>query len=369
MSEYQVAALRFATLAASRPALARARLQARLLLRRLRLLRCLALLAAAPLMVRRQRCGTQVGAAVARSASPSRAYYWRRRPPPPANAAPAPPALRTKGMCAAAPAAVRPSGGRRRFFATSRAAAPLRFARCARPLRAAAPAARSRGPGPAFSPSGLFGPRRGRPPAIPPGFLARPLVRACALRGRSLAPSALAACPCFAAASLISRPCFVAGAPCRSAWPRLVPPWPSAVAASGPGSSRPGAVSGPLGRFSPALAPGRSFLLACCARCAVAVLSAALGLSSVSPPAPSRPAAPRWVAPGSAEPNGGLASPHAATRHGSPGAFYRGAVSLRFPIVAAAGKDPAGRFPSLPLPLRFFWRKALTKANICAMLK
>lgn len=210
---------------------------------------------------------------MARSASPSRAFYWRRRPPPPASAAPAPPALRTKGMCAAAPAAVRPSGGRRRFFATSRAAAPLR---CARPLRAAAPAARSRGPGEC----------RGRPPAVPPGFFARPLVRACALRGRSLAPSALAACPCFAAASLISRPCFVAGAPCRSAWPRRVPPWPSAVAASGPGSSRPGAGSGPLGRFFPALAPGRSFMLACCARCAEAVLSPALCLSVASPFSP-----------------------------------------------------------------------------------
>ncbi len=56
------------------------------------------------------------------------------------------------------------------------------------PARAARPPLR--GPGPAFSPSALFGPRRGRASLAAPPLPRSARVRACALRGRSLAPSA-----------------------------------------------------------------------------------------------------------------------------------------------------------------------------------
>ena len=304
-------------------------------------------------MIAGPRCGR-------RSAGPLRqaGLFLAAAATPPAIIAPGPPDLRTKGMCAAAPAAVRSSGGRRRFFATARAAAPLR---CARPLRAAAPAARCRGPGPAFTPAGLFGPCRGRPPAVPPGFLARPLVRACALRGRSLAPSALAACPCFAAASLVGRPCCGAGAPCRSAWPRRVPPWPSAARLRG----RAAPARGPLAALRPPLP--RCGPRACdCSRAAPAALwrsgGCAVLVAGFSPCAlPSR--RPPLGGSGKREARlGGLRAPGRLRRRLPRGVLsWRGRPALTH--CSGCGQGSSRAVPVLALAAALFLAQGLDKSE------
>lgn len=107
-------------------------------------------------------------------------------------------------------------------------------ARFAGRVRRLAPSLRSPSPGPGRSPR-----------------LSRSgVVRACALRPRSLAPSGLAVPSAPVRASCRS-PFLCSGSAVASAWPRRVPPWPS-LRASGPGASSPGAVPGFARLSSPA---------------------------------------------------------------------------------------------------------------------
>ena len=155
---------------------------------------------------------------------------------------------------------------------------------CARPLRGGPPAAASRGR------SGVFA-RRCAPPAPPPGACppAPPLglVRACALRRRSLAPLRLARHPLRC--GLPPLPLLRSGAPGRFALPRRVPLAPSglrfAPSGFGGGWLRPGGLGGAGAAFS-GLGP-RGFLLR--ARACPRFACPAVGFS-LAPPRPAAPA-------------------------------------------------------------------------------
>ena len=237
--------------------------------------------------------------------------------------------------------------GRRSAVAFS----PLRVlpCRCAcacvpRPLRAARP-------GPAIAAPALPSPGRSAAPRLPRS--AR--VRRCA------APWALAAAPALCSPSLRC------GLP---VWSPLLRSWSLlrfGSARRGPPSSPPSGLRarGLLARGGAALwaafsrcAPG-SFL--CSGAAPPALFLRRVGFSPA--PLPSPP--PPLGAPGKRQAcSRGLRPPCRCAARLPRGSRH----AVRFPIVAAAGKGQAGLFQPLPLPLRYFWRKALTMANICATM-
>lgn len=249
------------------------------------------------------------------------------------------------GMWLAASLARLPVGspGCGRFFATSRAAVPLRLRLRPSPASGGSPRPRYRCSGVAVA-----GPL-GCPPAPSLGPCA-PLCGSVGSRCRpcALLPLAALRAPCAVAlAALVVAVALRVGSP--------GPPVLAPFGASGPGPPRPGR-GGPLGRLSP-LRPGLFFVLGCCAPCAFPPAGGVLPLS----PRPF----PRWGK-GSARPCWGACGPPP----GFAGRLPRGCPSSRaLSHCSGCGQGPGlAAAPPLPLPLRFFWRKALTKANICAML-
>lgn len=176
------------------------------------------------------------------------------------------------------------------------------LARCGCALRAASAPARGRRP--CFAaPVRRLRPRfarRGRACLACPPLSRSARVRAFALRGRSLAPSACGPALVCAAGSLFGRPCVARAWALCSAWPRGGPLRPR-FAASGPGAPRPAPVARPLAALF--LRGGRAFgcargpARACCA--SVAAASVVAGFSLL-PPRPCRPAG----APGEREASG-----------------------------------------------------------------
>lgn len=214
--------------------------------------------------------------------------------------------LHTRGVRAAGRAFV-PRLFRPAFSATSRAAGPLRFACCPRPLRACAPAAGFAGPGPApsarrFAPPGP-GPGASPPSSVrPPSALFFPGLPACSRR-----PAA-----CFgirsAVGSLFGRPCCAS--PCCAAAGFAGSPPPRPLRGFGPGWLRPRGPWGPSLRFGPLFRPRPPgpFLLGLRPALWVRVLQCC-GDCWALPCAPPVPAAP---AGGSGEPGarlGGLRPP------------------------------------------------------------
>ena len=142
---------------------------------------------------------------------------------------------------------------------------------------------------------------------------------------------------------------------------RRVPPWspPSGLRARGLLARGLGGVAAVL----VALPPG-SFLCSGAPLPALFAFPEAVGFRWVLPRRPP-PAAPRWGAPGARCLRLGAAAPAASLLPGVGLFPSSGAPSHS----SGSGKGQAGRFPPLPSPQRFFWRKALTKANICATIK
>ena len=305
------------------------------------------------------------------------AFFFGGGPHPRAHCSRAVPALRTKCVRAFAVACGFPSvrcGSplRSPLLPSWSPALPLLCAlrvlppRCAcacsaRPLRRGAPGAASRARSGVFA-LGPFRPSPGTP--LGPsgrGSAARPLPARCALGGRSLPPGRCPL-PSLRCGSPLRSPLLRSGAGLRL---------PSVAA-----SSRGRPLARLRGRLPPA--PGRArrcapllwafrpgaLLRACCARL-LALCGCCGGLpwgSPLRPPAPPPPLG----APGCAWPCWGACGPPCRFAARLPRGFIRHAV--RFPIVAAAGKGQAGLSQPLPLPLRYFWRKALTMANICATM-
>ena len=270
---------------------------------------------APPPSAARQRGGTQRG----------------RTAPTPAPHAPAPYGRSAKRKCAPAVAVRLPVGSPLNAPAFS----PLRGLPCrcaslaalarsgrARPLRTAAwlPPAFSLGRWVRASRSPAARCRRGAPasPRCAAGFLRSPLLPS----GAPVLRAAVAGSPRL-------RPCGLRAAPLRRRG-RSRFALPSCFA---PGSLCP-RVLRPL-RFPPA------------------------GVLPCAPPVPAAPAG------GSGE-AGCLAAGGCAPAASQLPPGSRQAV--RPLILAAAGKGLAGRFPPLPLPLRYIWRKGLTFPAVCATL-
>ena len=184
-----------------------------------------------------------------------------------------------------------------------------------------APPLRSAGAGP-----------RAFPPALPLG-----LVRRCAAPAPLAGPAALGVALRPLRASC-GRPCSAPCSPLRFAWPRRVPPCPSAVAASGPAASGPGACAG-FARFLRPPAPGRLAARRACAACGASAAAAAVvgGFSPCLPPAPAPPAGglrgARGLRPGGSR-------PRAARSPRGRGCFR--CHSRRSPIVRPASRLPSG---------------------------
>lgn len=142
----------------------------------------------------------------------------------------------------------------------------LRLACCVRSRARPPPLLRS--PGPSLGSLGPFRPSPGPGlPCLPPALSLGPCAR-CALRGRSLAPSACGPALVCAAGSLFGRPCVARACALCSAWPRGGPLRPR-FAASGPGAPRPAPVARPLAalflRGGRASGCARGPARACCA--------------------------------------------------------------------------------------------------------
>ena len=193
-------------------------------------------------------------------------------------------------------------------------------------------------------------------------------------------PPALSVGPCAPLCGSVAAPCRPCAvlplralrAPCSVALASLGVavalrdglPGPPLVAPAGfgPGASAPGGCGGGAAALV-AFAPGLFLVLAGCARCAF------LRRGFSPAPLPSPP--PPLGAPGKRVALlGGLRAPVPLCGPAPPGL-----PSSRAPShCSGAGKGQAGRSercalrPPLPLPLRFFWHKALTKANTCATL-
>ncbi len=272
-----------------------------------------------------------------RGGAPSTPRPWRcapagaRRPPLPLGAGcalrgldgPAPPAI-MRGAASRGPGPQGPHPGRSapplRFVAISGMRAgpacrralfcALRGPFCAgapAPARAA-PARRARRRFAARS--GPWGPRfarRARPPGLPPGSVARPLVR------RYAAPRALAGPVWFGLRHplRLRAPCSVALAPLRlrrapARGPAGSPPPRPASRASGAAASGPGGPAA-FGRGLVAAPPGALLRARACAGLLVP-LSCRCACRGALPCAPP-PRRPRWGAPGGARPVAGLRPP------------------------------------------------------------
>ena len=230
--------------------------------------------------------------------------------PTPGPHAPAPTALRKKGMWAAASLAPLPvgSGVCGRFFATSRAAVPLR-------LRLRPSPASGGGPRPRYRCSGVA---VAGPLGVPPPCALGPCAPLCGSVAARCRPCA-AASPLCAAGALIGCPCFPRGLAAQA------PPFLSA--------------------------PGLFFVLGCCAPCAFPPVG---GVLPCAPPVPAAPAGGSGEAP---SPAGGLRPPcRFAAR--LPRGLGR-CPAVRFPIVAAAGKGLAGQLAALALAAALFLAQGL----------
>ena len=190
-----------------------------------------------------------------------------------------------------------------RFLAASGAAAPLRCACWARPLRAGPPGPASR-PRSGVSSLALRA-RRGRAAPFPPGSLARAVCAAVRLRGRSLPPLRFASPRC--AVGFLWAPLLCSGALLRFGSARRVPPWSPALRLRARGLRARGL--GGVAAVLVALPPGAFFARVLRPlRCPPAG-----GVLPLSP----RPF-PRWGK-GCARPVPGGCGPRAALRPGSPG--------------------------------------------------
>ena len=282
-------------------------------------------------------------------------------PPLPALMLPGLSALRKEVCGALLPLPPSPfgSGVCGRFLAAPGAAAPLR--RCLAglaPFGPGPPAPAVAGSGPADGALVAVAPRRRRAAPFPPGSLARPVCAVAGSVGARCRPCALAS-PRSAVGFLWS-PLLCSGAPLRFGSARRVPPWspPSGLRARGLLARGLGGVAA-----VPLLRPRALF----CARALRSLRFSLFRKLSVfggfSPGAPRPP-----------PPAGGLRERVACgLGAAAPAASLLPGVGL-FPSSRApshssgSGKGQAGRFPPLPSPQRFFWRKALTMANICATM-
>lgn len=234
----------------------------------------------------------------------------------------------------------------------------LRLACCVRSRARPPPLLRS--PGPSLGSLGPFRPSPGPGlPCLPPALSLGPCAR-CALRGRSLAPSACGPALVCAAGSLFGRPCVARACALCSAWPRGGPLRPR-FAASGPGAPRPAPVARPLAALF--LRGGRAFG---CARGPARACCASPGSASCAAWA-SGPGCARSVSadavlarlfPSPRRASGVLpASPPApAAPLGLPGSAWPPA---RVPLFAALSRLRRGLWaaPGAPYPARFTIQK------------